>query len=109
MPGEYDRYNMKRTSTSRRTSSARTWGGPPDRVAEALERAGEPPKGVNVDIRGQIAPMREMLEGLSVGLAMSVVVILLLLTANFQSIRLALVAVVDRAGGRLRRGRSPSG
>jgi multidrug efflux pump subunit AcrB len=62
-------------------------------VAEALERAGAPPKGVNVDIRGQIVPMREMLTGLSIGLAMSIVVILLLLTANFQSVRLALVTI----------------
>ncbi len=46
-----------------------------------------------MDVRGQIAPMREILGGLTVGLAMSVVVILLLLTANFQSVRLAFVAI----------------
>jgi multidrug efflux pump subunit AcrB len=48
---------------------------------------------VNVDVRGQIAPMREMLSGLAFGLAASVVVVLLLLTANFQSVRLAFVTV----------------
>jgi multidrug efflux pump subunit AcrB len=46
-----------------------------------------------VEIRGQIAPMWDILNGLTIGLAMSVVVIALLLTANFQSVRLALVAV----------------
>jgi multidrug efflux pump subunit AcrB len=58
-----------------------------------LKRAGEPPKGATVDVRGQIAPMKEMLGGLSVGLGMAVVVILLMLMANFQSIRLALVVI----------------
>jgi multidrug efflux pump subunit AcrB len=46
-----------------------------------------------VDVRGQIAPMNEMLRGLAIGLVMAIVVILLLLTANFQSVRLALVVI----------------
>ena len=37
--------------------------------------------------------MQEMLRGLAIGLVMSIVVIFLLLTANFQSVRLALVVV----------------
>ena len=37
--------------------------------------------------------MREILRGLAVGLALAIVVILLLLTANFQSVRLALVVM----------------
>ncbi len=37
--------------------------------------------------------MEEILRGLGIGLLMSIVVILLLLTANFQSVRLALVVV----------------
>ncbi len=37
--------------------------------------------------------MEEILNGLSIGLGMSIVVILLLLTANFQSMKLALVVV----------------
>ncbi len=53
--------------------------------------------------------MREMLTGLSVGLAMSIVVILLLLTANFQSVRLALVTVSTAPAVVCGRGRSPSG
>ena len=94
MPGEYDRYNMKRSLSltanivgrgpgpGLRAGSPRPWSGPASR-----------PRGCMVDVRGQIAPMREILRGLSIGLAMSVVVIVLLLTANFQSVRLALVAV----------------
>ncbi len=93
MPGEYDRYNMKRTVTLLANYAGEDLGRVAGRVERAIARAGEPPKGVKVDIRGQIAPLNEILRGLSVGLGMSVVVILLLLTANFQSIRLALVSV----------------
>ena len=93
MPGEYDRYNMKRSISLTANVEGEDLGAAARRVTEAIERAGAPPKGVNVDIRGQIAPMREMLGGLAVGLAMAIVVILLLLTANFQSVRLALVTL----------------
>ncbi|APW59736.1 efflux RND transporter permease subunit [Paludisphaera borealis] len=93
MPGEFDRYNMKRSISLTANIAGEDLGRAASRVSEAIERAGTPPKGVSVDIRGQIVPMREMLTGLSAGLAMSIVVILLLLTANFQSVRLALVAV----------------
>ncbi|WP_435021483.1 efflux RND transporter permease subunit [Tundrisphaera sp. TA3] len=93
MPGEYDRYNMKRTISLTANIEGEDLGRVANRVTEAIERAGTPPKGVVVDIRGQIVPMREMLGGLSVGLAMSIVVILLLLTANFQSVKLALVTI----------------
>jgi len=93
MPGEYDRYNMKRSLTLTANVVGEDLGRAARRVAGALGRAGKPPKGVLVDVRGQIAPMWEILNGLSVGLAMSVAVILLLLTANFQSLRLALVSV----------------
>jgi len=56
-----------------------------DRVSAALARAGEPPRGVSVALRGQATPMRETLATLRVGLALSIVVIFLLLVANFQS------------------------
>jgi multidrug efflux pump subunit AcrB len=62
-------------------------------IDQALDRAGPPPRGVRVDLRGPIEPMRQMFGGLSVGLALSVTAIFLLLTAYFQSPRLALVAV----------------
>jgi multidrug efflux pump subunit AcrB len=93
MPGEYDRYNMKRALTITANVVGEDLGRAARRVAGAVARAGEPPKGVLVDVRGQVAPMWEILRGLSIGLVMSVVVILLLLSANFQSVRLALVAV----------------
>jgi len=58
-----------------------------------LASLGKPPAGVNVAVRGQIAPMREILAGLRGGLLLAVVAILLLLAANYQSFRLAVVVV----------------
>jgi multidrug efflux pump subunit AcrB len=46
-----------------------------------------------VEVRGQIPPMQEMQSGLSIGLLLAIVVVFLLLTANFQSIRLTLITV----------------
>jgi multidrug efflux pump subunit AcrB len=93
MPGEYDRYNMKRTVSLTANIFGEDLGRVADHVEHALGQVGEPPKGATVDIRGQIRPMEEILNGLGIGLVMSIVVILLLLTANFQSMKLALVVV----------------
>ncbi|WP_422923810.1 efflux RND transporter permease subunit [Singulisphaera sp. PoT] len=93
MPGEFDRYNMKRSISLTANVVGEDLGAASRRISAALAKTGEPPKGVVVDVRGQIVPMREMLSGLAFGLAASIVVVLLLLTANFQSVRLALVAV----------------
>jgi multidrug efflux pump subunit AcrB len=93
VPGQYDRYNMKRTLTLTANLAGIDLGRASGAVDRAIERAGEPPQGVNVAVRGQLVPLREILSGLAIGLGMSVVVIVLVLTANFQSVRLALVAV----------------
>jgi multidrug efflux pump subunit AcrB len=49
---------------------------------------------VSVKLRGEIPPLEQTLSGLRIGLLLAVVVILLLLTANFQSLRLALSIVL---------------
>ncbi|MCI0380570.1 MAG: efflux RND transporter permease subunit [Gemmataceae bacterium] len=93
MPGEYDRYNMRRLVSI----TANVFGDDLGRVASqirlALQRAGAPPRGVQVDVRGQVEPMEQMFDGLAIGLTMAVVVIFLLLTAYFQSATLALLVV----------------
>ncbi|HEV3167085.1 MAG TPA: efflux RND transporter permease subunit [Isosphaeraceae bacterium] len=93
MPGEFDRYNMKRTVSLTANIAGEDLGRVASHVRRALRRVGDPPKGMTVDLRGQIAPMDEMLNGLGIGLAMAVVVIVLLLMANFQSVKLALVVI----------------
>jgi multidrug efflux pump subunit AcrB len=91
--GEYDRLNGQRMLTL----SANVVGEDLGRVAKAIDaalaRAGDPPRGVTVSVRGQIAPMRETLGNLTVGLLAAVLVIFLLLSANFQSPKLGLVVL----------------
>ncbi|MGH7169764.1 MAG: efflux RND transporter permease subunit, partial [Gemmataceae bacterium] len=93
MPGEYDRYNMRRVVSMTANIEGEDLGRVAYRLDRALEAAGKPPRGVTVAVRGQIVPMRQMFRGLGAGLVMAVVVILLLLTAYFQSPQLAFVAV----------------
>jgi len=54
---------------------------------------------VSTQVRGQVNALKEIFAELAIGLALAVIVILLLLTANFQSFRLRL----DRHLQRLRR------
>jgi multidrug efflux pump subunit AcrB len=93
MPGEYDRYNMQRSVNLTANIAGEDLGRVAGHVRRALRRAGAPPQGATVEIRGQIQPMDDILRGLFIGLGISIFVILLLLTANFQSVKLALVVV----------------
>jgi multidrug efflux pump subunit AcrB len=68
------------------------------RIEQAIAEAGEPPRGVRILTRGQVAPMNEMFTSLVIGLGLAVVVILVLLTAYFESPRLALASVSSVPG-----------
>lgn len=93
MVGEYDRYNQQRMVTIIGNIAGRDLAGVAREVNDALKRAGEPPRGVTVAVRGQVPPMEQTLAGLRLGLLLAIAVIFLLLTANFQSLRLALAIV----------------
>ena len=93
MPGQYDRYNMKRQVGLTANITGEALGQVSSQIQQAIAAAGEPPKGSTVEVRGQIPIMQEMLRGLGVGLILAVVVIFLLLAANFQSWKLAIVSV----------------
>ena len=122
MPGEYDRYNMTRLISMTANIEGGDLGQVAGRIAEALRATCQAPRGVVVEIRGQVVPMQEIfgglgggivlphgapwtnwsdwvrfagefLAGLTGGLIIAVVAIFLLLTAYFQSVRLALVSV----------------
>ncbi|MEN9285114.1 MAG: Multidrug resistance protein MdtC [Verrucomicrobiota bacterium] len=90
--GQFDRYNMARTVSV----TANLEGIDLGRAVAAVERVlGEAaaPAGVSVAMRGQAPVLAGVEAGLSRGLAVAVAVVFLLLLANFQSVRLALVAV----------------
>jgi multidrug efflux pump subunit AcrB len=94
MPGEIDRYNMRRMLSLTANIEGEDLGRVAAHLDRAVQAAGKPPRDVRVDVRGQIVPMREMFRGLALGLALAVAVIFLLLTAYFQSVRLALLVVL---------------
>lgn len=91
--GEYERYNMQRLITVRANIHGNDLAGAARQVRRALAELGAPPEGVSVAVRGQVVPMQEMQDGLRRGLALAVVAIFLLLTANFQSLKMSFVVV----------------
>jgi multidrug efflux pump subunit AcrB len=91
--GEYDRLNGQRMVTLTGNVSGEDLGRAVAQVNAAIRDAGEPPRGTTVAVRGQIAAMEETFNNITAGLIVAVVVIFLLLAANFQSLRLALVVV----------------
>ena len=91
--GEYDRFNGQRMVSLSANVVGEDLGRASGQVDAAIKRAGDVPRGVNVAVRGQIQPMRETLTNLGTGLILAVLVIFLLLAANFQSVRLAFIVL----------------
>ncbi len=91
--GQVDRYNMQRVISFTANVRDKPLGVVARDVREAIARAGEPPRGVIVQQRGQVPALEETLSGLERGLLLSVVVVFLLLAATFQSFRLSLAVV----------------
>ena len=90
--GQYDRYNMSRTISV----IANLHDQPLGTVAKQVEKviADNPaPTGTSVALRGQVPPMKELQSGLQNGLLIAIITIFLLLVANFQSLRLALIVL----------------
>jgi multidrug efflux pump subunit AcrB len=93
VPGELDRLNGQWM-----LALSANLGGQDLRLAnraikKALSDAGAPPRGVKTEIRGQVSAMQQIFGQLSIGLLAAIGVILLLLTANFQSLKLSLIVL----------------
>jgi len=93
VPGEVDRYNMQRVVSFTANIHGKPLGAAVGDIRQAIARAGAPPRGITVNNRGQVPAFEETLAGLRTGLLLSILVIFLLLAANFQSFRLALTVV----------------
>jgi multidrug efflux pump subunit AcrB len=94
MPGEIDRYNGQHVISLTANLHDITLGQAVGPIRRAVEAAGVPPRGISVQFRGQIPPLDLTISGLRVGLLLAVLAIFLLLSANFQSMRLALAIVL---------------
>jgi multidrug efflux pump subunit AcrB len=94
MPGQYDRYNMKRELTLTASIAGEDLGAAELQVRAAIAALdARKPKPVSVELRGQIPPLRQIQSGLGFGLVLALLAILLLLTASFQSLTLAVVTM----------------
>ena len=91
--GEYHRLNGQRMVTLTANVAGEDLGRISNQLDSAIRRAGDPPRGVKITVRGQIGPMKQTLTNLGAGLLVAVLVIYLLLSANFQSLRLAFVVL----------------
>jgi multidrug efflux pump subunit AcrB len=94
MPGEIDRYNGQRVVSLTANIHGITLGEAAPKISQAVAAAGDPPRGVTVTTRGEIPALQQTISGLRIGLLLAVAVIFLLLSANFQSVRLALAIVL---------------
>jgi multidrug efflux pump subunit AcrB len=96
--GQYARYNMQRMVTITANIAGADLGSVSKQVTKALQEAGAPPPKVSVAVRGQVVPMQQMFNGLRTGLVLAVAVIFLVLMANFESMRLAVIVVSTLPG-----------
>lgn len=91
--GQYARYNGARVVSVTANLHGAALGSVIAEVERAIAGLGPPPPKASVAIRGQAIPLAELRDGFGSGLLLSVVVILLLLAANFQSIPLSLAVL----------------
>ncbi len=92
-PGEYDRAGPRRFLTIGASIHETNLGKATAHVQKAVASLGALPKGVKVEVRGTSALLEETLGSLQTGLGLAVLVILLLLAANYESLPTALTVV----------------
>ena len=93
VPGELDRQNGLWLIGLSANLGRNDLGSASREINRAIARAGTPPRGVTVQVRGQVDAMNQIFGNLSVGLGIAILVILLLLAANFESVRLSLIVL----------------
>jgi len=89
-PGEYDRSGPRRYLTVGANIYKKDLGTATTAVNQAIQHLGTPPKGLIYDVQGMSSLLTETLNSLQIGLLAAIVIILLLLAANYQSFGLAL-------------------
>lgn len=85
LPGEFDRSGPRRYVTVSANVYGKDLGTATAAVQKAVDAIGKPPTGLVADIKGMSSLLTETLDSLQSGLLAAIVVILLLLAANYQS------------------------
>jgi multidrug efflux pump subunit AcrB len=99
--GELDHLNSQRTIGVTANVVGGNLAHAASEVERAIRAAGAPPRGTTVALHGQAEQMEKTLSSLKEGVILAVIVVLLLLTANFQSVRdaVSVLAVVPAVLG----------
>jgi multidrug efflux pump subunit AcrB len=90
LPGEFDRSGPRRFVTVSANIYKKDLGRATEAVQKAIDELGTPPAGLIPEIKGMSQLLTETLSSLQSGLLAAIVVILLLLAANYQSFGLSL-------------------
>ena len=93
LPGEYDRSGPRRFVTISANIYKKDLGTATAAVQQAIDEAGKPPVGLVAEIKGMSSLLTETLHSLQTGLLAAIVVILLLLAANYQSFGVAIAVL----------------
>lgn len=93
LPGEYDRAGPRRFLTVSANIYRKDLGTATAAVEKTIRNMGTPPKGLIAEVKGMSSLLAETLDSLQTGLLVAIVVILLLLTANYQSFGVAIAVL----------------
>jgi multidrug efflux pump subunit AcrB len=94
LPGEYDRSGPRRYVTVSANIFGTDLGSATRAVQGAIDELGKPPTGLVAEIKGISSLLTETLASLQNGLMAAIVIILLLLAANYQSFGLSVSVLV---------------
>lgn len=93
LPGEYSRTGPRRFLTVSANMHHHDLGSATQDVEKTIARLGETPKGLVTQVKGMSLLLTETLDSLQLGLGIAVLVIFLLLAANYQSFKLSFVVL----------------
>jgi len=93
VPGEYDRSGPRRFVTVSANINNKDLGRATDAVQKSIDELGELPAGLKTEVKGMSSLLLETFSSLQLGLLTALIVILLLLAANYQSFKLSFVVL----------------
>jgi multidrug efflux pump subunit AcrB len=93
LPGEYDRSGPRRFVTVSANMYKTDLASATAAVQKAMKELGAPPQGLVAEIRGESSLLVDTLNSLQTGLIAAIIVIMLMLAANFQSFGLSLAVL----------------
>jgi multidrug efflux pump subunit AcrB len=91
--GEYDRTGPRRYVTVNANLYNKDLQSATDEVNKAIRHLGAPPKGLVAEVKGMSSLLTETLGSLQQGLLFAIIIIFLILAANYESFRLSLAVL----------------